>query len=166
MHFEVLKDGVKINPAPYINADLYQEFETIPVKRNETVKQIEVKIDVLRVRSLPFGDILGFCTPGIYNVLESKENGGYTWYKIGENIWIAHSDEWSKVYDIKPAEDNVVKEPETIVDETMEDIVVADEQNNAVYENILLGIKNALKNIINSILMKIKDLFKNYFFIK
>ena len=83
---------------------------------------------MLRVRSLPFGDVFGFCTPGIYNVLESKENGGYTWYKIGENMWIAHSDEWSKVYDIKPAEDNVVKEPEIIVDEAKEAIVVEDEQ--------------------------------------
>ena len=40
--------------------------------------------------------ILGYCTPGkTYNVYDVKNSGGYTWYKIDYNKWIANNGVWA-----------------------------------------------------------------------
>ena len=53
---------------------------------------------------------------GFYNILDSKVNGKYTWYKIGESNWIAYDSSWALLHPIsktdppkeeeKPKEDN------------------------------------------------------------
>lgn len=70
------------------------------VERNESMNQVEVLVDQLRVRTEPNlkGQILGFAKRGFYNVYEQKEADGYVWFKIADNQWIATNDGWTKYY--------------------------------------------------------------------
>lgn len=63
-----------------------------PVERNTSSNQIQVLDDLLRIRTKPSldGEIVGHCQLGYYNVLQSKDNDGYTWYEIAKNRWCAN----------------------------------------------------------------------------
>lgn len=81
-----------------------------PVKRDEHLNQIEVKVDDLRIRDC--GGLackeLGKAKKGFYNYYEIANNNGYKWYRITNDWrrqWIASSDEWTTVY---PKKDFVV----------------------------------------------------------
>ncbi len=127
-------------PSSDINKDWYSikfedyekyEFPIIlgiigtPVARDTTKDQIEVIISNLRVRSTPNGKILGYIKSGIYNILDNMTDAGYTWYKIGDNMWIAYTKEYGKLY-LKevlenkpelPKEETEKNEPESPKDE-------------------------------------------------
>ena len=68
-------------------------------------KKIEVLVDNLRIRSTPEAkadqsNFKGtFVTKGkTYTVLEETTSGGYTWYRIGDDQWVADQNgEWAKV---------------------------------------------------------------------
>lgn len=66
-----------------------------PVERNLYVEQAEVLIDNLRARTAPNGDKLGYINKGIYNIIDTKRDGDYTWYNVEPNIWIAYNEEWT-----------------------------------------------------------------------
>ena len=88
-----------------------------PVARNEKVDQIQIKDGMtdVRARKTPNGDILGLMNIGLYNILERKTDGGYVWCRVENNLWFAHSDEWSIIYAKKeiPVEPPKPIEPET-----------------------------------------------------
>lgn len=71
-----------------------------PVERNENMNQIEVIKDKLRVRKSPSlkGEILGFAKIGFYNYSETSDADGYTWYKIGNENWIADVKGYTNIY--------------------------------------------------------------------
>ena len=100
LHFEVFKDNNRVDSGPYLNADII-ELITPTVDRDENKDQLQVnKID-LRVRKAPATNqqILGFAKEnGVYNYYEIKEAGGYTWYRIAENQWLANSADWCTIY--------------------------------------------------------------------
>ena len=105
LHFEVRnKDNYVIDPTPYIDADL-PNLPTLPEpqERDENIYQVEVLIKDLRARA-GFGldkAILGYVKSGIYQIYEEQEKDGYKWLKIANNdIWIAYSSEWAKLYEI------------------------------------------------------------------
>lgn len=70
-----------------------------PVTQNDQINQVEVLVDNLNARSDATieSSSLGYMNRGIYNILDTKENEGYTWVKI-ENYWIATHEEWTKYY--------------------------------------------------------------------
>lgn len=72
------------------------------VERDESMEQVEVLVEQLRVRKEPNlkGEVLGYAKKAIYNVLDKKEADGYLWFKIAENQWIATSEKqgWTKHY--------------------------------------------------------------------
>ena len=71
---------------------LHYPYEPLnPVERNENVAQIETTDDSLRIRTEPSleAEIVGHVQIGYYNVLDSKENDGYTWYEIAKDRWCA-----------------------------------------------------------------------------
>lgn len=72
----------------------YPYNPTGSVERNVNVDQIQTLNDTLRIRTKPSlnGDIAGFVQLGYYNVLDKKDNDGYTWYKIDPNRWCANID--------------------------------------------------------------------------
>ena len=67
----------------------YQPVNT--VERNENANQIETTDESLRIRTEPSldGEIVGHVQLGYYNVLDQKENDGYTWYEISKDRWCA-----------------------------------------------------------------------------
>jgi len=87
-----------------------------PVKRNKNKKQVEVIGKELNCRSTPSlkGKILGYIDFGIYNVLESKQEDGYTWYKIEKNRWIANVKDTVKIYQIEKTQEIKQEKPKEI----------------------------------------------------
>lgn len=72
---------------------LHYPFESVlPVERNENVSQIETTDEQLRIRTEPSlsGEIVGHVQLGYYNVLDQKDNDGYTWYEIAKDRWCAN----------------------------------------------------------------------------
>lgn len=65
--------------------------EVKPTVRNKIYNQIYVKTDRQNVRSKASleADTVCGCFSGYYNVEQKKTADGYTWYKIGNNLWIA-----------------------------------------------------------------------------
>ena len=65
--------------------------EPQPVDRDETVNQLQIDITNLRIRVEPNTSckVMGVCKKGIFNVLEVQVMTDYTWYKLGENAWVA-----------------------------------------------------------------------------
>lgn len=68
------------------------EFVTTPVARNTKKDQIEVTITNLNARTAPgtSSHRQGYAAKGYYDVLDTKDAGGYTWYKVdAEGLWVA-----------------------------------------------------------------------------
>lgn len=64
-----------------------------PVARNSKVDQLHIVSEVLRARTEPsIGEVLGYATPGWYNVNDRTEAGGYKWFKV-EDFWVAQDPE-------------------------------------------------------------------------
>ncbi len=69
-----------------------------PILKDTKKNQLEVKINELRARKEPNGEILGYINKGIYNYIATETNYGYTWYKLEENYWIAYQEDWINLY--------------------------------------------------------------------
>ena len=121
-HFEVWKNNVRINPYDYLDKDLFEAITPV-VERNEKQNQLQVNVDDLRVRKAPAINqaILGLAKlNGIYNYYETKEQGGYTWYKIAENQWVANQDNWCTIYS-KKDDKTTIEELQKQVEELKKD---------------------------------------------
>lgn len=70
----------------------YPYESVLPVERNESVNQIETTDEQLRIRVAPSleAEIVGHVQLGYYNVLQTKEADGYTWYEIAKDRWCAN----------------------------------------------------------------------------
>lgn len=72
---------------------LHYPFNSVlPVERNEKVNQIQTTDETLRIRTEPSlaAEIVGHVQIGYYNVLDQKDNDGYTWYEIEKDRWCAN----------------------------------------------------------------------------
>ena len=69
----------------------YPSSSVLPVERNVSVNQIQTTDTDLRIRTKPSlsSEIVGQVQLGFYNVLDTKEADGYTWYKLANNRWCA-----------------------------------------------------------------------------
>lgn len=103
----------------YFKGFIYQEPDvqkwidesriTPNVERDEYKDQLEVLVDDLRVRTTPGlnGEIIGKATKGFYNYYEFANVDSYHWYRIADNQWIAHRNDWVILYPAKPKEEYV-----------------------------------------------------------
>lgn len=103
VHFEIKENGVNQDPLPYLEGKKHILKDKVYLGElqevNVNVNQITVSTlnDSLRVRDNPNGNILGYVKNGTYNFYDKVASGDYEWYKIGDNMWIAYSDEWASV---------------------------------------------------------------------
>lgn len=92
-HFEVRKDGVRIDPTEYVDKDLFTTIELpTPVEINDKVNQVEIAWDdTMRVRTdhSTNSEIIGIAKKGYYNIVSTYEDGEYTWYEVEKGKWIA-----------------------------------------------------------------------------
>ena len=90
LHWEVRdKNDTRIDPTPYLNADLPREVELPqPVERNKNATQLQVIESYLNVRldHSTSAQSIGFCPVGIYNIVSTYEDGTYNFYKKLELI--------------------------------------------------------------------------------
>lgn len=89
----------------------------IPVERNLYAEQVEIKIANLRARRSPNGEIRGYINKGIYDILETKEEANYTWFKVESNLWIAYSSNWANYYkgvEVDSAKEELEKQIENL----------------------------------------------------
>ena len=109
LHWEVRdKNDNKINPTPYLDADLPKEVELPqPVERNKNATQLQVIETQLNVRldHTISAQSIGFCPVGIYNIVSEYKDDNYTWYEIEKGKWVANDGTWCKLL---PAEKNEV----------------------------------------------------------
>lgn len=131
----LLENAVEPFNALYLNKDdliKYSKYNwttlpdvevTSPVERNESIPQIKVLVDNLRVRTehSTNGQVVGFVqNQGIYNDLEVYKDKTYTWHKIADNQWIADNGNWLELLPIlnyKDMYENEVKTNETLKEE-------------------------------------------------
>ena len=116
LHFELRRGGYsKINyavdPLDYLaieNKNLVVSDKTLfpdqikyrqttigtPVARNSKVDQLHIVSEVLRARKTPgiTGEVLGYATPGWYDVIGRTEMDGYKWFGV-EDFWVAQDPE-------------------------------------------------------------------------
>lgn len=112
-----------------------------PVERDETTDQLKVLVDSLRVRTghSTKDSVLGFVQKNaIYNYYETYNDNTYTWYRIGDNQWIADTGEWLEIY--------VAVDYKQMCEALLEEIKHLKETNsNLANENLTL--KDKLKQI-------------------
>lgn len=93
LHFEVRKNGTKIDPTQYLDKDLPKPIELPkPVEINDKVNQVEIAWDdTMRVRTdhSTNSEIIGIAKKGYYNIVSTYEDGKYTWYEVEKGKWIA-----------------------------------------------------------------------------
>lgn len=116
VHFEVYVGGSSIShrvdplkycyayPEDTVNASTQKEYNILhytppspvpyigtPVERDTRFNQFEVSIGNLRARKSAGlnGDVLGYVNEGIYNIINTADVDGYTWYCTEEWFWCA-----------------------------------------------------------------------------
>lgn len=133
--------------APYIKSE---------ATRDKNKNQVEVLADKLRIRKTSNGEwVEGIFAPlGLYDIIETKVDGNYTWAKLDNERWIALNDVegWTKTY---------LKETQTDKDKIISDLraelqAKSDEINNlnkkvADGESKLKTAKNELESINNKL---------------
>ena len=107
---------------------LHYPLNTVqPVDRNTSVNQIQTTDSELRIRTKPSlkGEIVGYVQLGYYDVLDTKQNDGYTWYKLDKDRWCANV---STIY--LPSDDtDIIREIETYFNSMKEKINVLSNEN-------------------------------------
>ena len=83
-------------------------FQLIPVNdirvdRNESVDQVKVTDNRLHCRKGPSinAEIINegcYVPQGIYNVLETKQDGDLTWCRVTDEAWFAAKSDWAELY--------------------------------------------------------------------
>ena len=72
------------------------------VNRDTNKNQVAVLIDNLCARKSPNGEKWSglYAVKGVYNILSTKEAGGYTWASLSNDCWIALNDKegWTATY--------------------------------------------------------------------
>jgi len=91
-----------------------------PVERDENKDQLKVLAKSLRVRENhnTSSGVIGFAkTDGIYDWFEMVEDGGYQWYRIAEEQWIANNGSYLEIYPKEGEDPKVIEELEKQIKE-------------------------------------------------
>lgn len=117
VHFDLFDPkGNKINPQPYLDADLPRQVELPqPVERDKSIEQLQVIETQLNVRSdhTTSAQSIGFCPVGIYNIVSIYKDDKYTWYEVEKGKWVANDGTWCKVLPAEKEEIVLTKEKYT-----------------------------------------------------
>ena len=100
-----------IDPSPYLSPKEIVLPKAVERDKNKRQFQVDYN-DNLRVRTKPSlnSEVVGILNAGIYNFTEEKENDGYKWVKVKNDMWCACTDmsrilEIEKVIEDRPVED-------------------------------------------------------------
>lgn len=173
LHFEVWKDGVRINSTEYLNKDFVEPIDLpIPVERNNDLEQLQVIETQLRCRTghSTNDTIIGFCPVGIYNIISMYKDEIYNWYEIENGKWVASEETWAIV--LKPVKKEELAQTENKENseekDSVEEIIPPKEETNEKQEENDATIdyyerieeNNPLLWIIEKIVELIRKIFK------
>lgn len=130
------------------------------VKRDTSKNQIEVVGEFLRCRSGAGTNqsVLGYIDYGIYDYTETKQSGGYTWYKVACG-WIAGTKEDTKIYPKEEPKPTPAPEPSEDKDKKIEELEKQIEELEKQIE-IHIATINELKSTIEQQKDKIDELIE------
>ena len=97
-----VEDEIDIDDDSYADPDNEGDIILAADHKGEEEFQVHVRISYLRLRSEPeIGEEnqLGIVEYGYHNVYDSFQGENYIWLKLGEDMWVAHDNEWSTIYD-------------------------------------------------------------------
>lgn len=82
----------------WVDFESYKLIDIVePEPENINVDQLKIECDdTMYCRETPNGNILGLTKKGYYTILETSEEGGYVWCKIGTDNWVAVLEPYSK----------------------------------------------------------------------
>ena len=105
-----------------------------PVARNTSVDQIQTTDINLRIRTKPSleGDVVGHVQLGYYNVLDTKDADGYTWYKLSKDRWCANV---STKY-LPASSTEIIRVIEDFVESLTSEVTTLQESNEAFAERM------------------------------
>lgn len=132
LHFEVWKDNVRLDPYQYLDGNLFENIAE-PVLKDEQKNQLKVNVIDLRIRKTPSvsSDILGLASlDGIYDYYETYDAEGYTWYKIGDDNWLAGGDGWVTIY--PKLEENNIEEMKLEIENLKKQITLLEQENESL----------------------------------
>lgn len=101
-----------------------------PVERDTSKDQVQVIVPELNVRNKPNtnGTKLGFANIGFYDIINSSEANGYTWYEIEKEKWIAGKETtWTLYF---PKEKIIEEKKEEVVEQTETPQISTKEEND------------------------------------
>ena len=105
-----------------------------PTERNTSVNQIQTTDAELRIRTKPSlkGEIVGYVQLGYYDVLDTKQADGYTWYQLAKDRWCANV---STIY--LPSDDtDIIEEIEKYFNSMKEKINVLSGENTELKDDM------------------------------
>ncbi len=126
LHIEFIRNGTYTDPKTILyiyedqlvsentknnyNVKYYNQIKIFPTLRNTSKDQIQINVEDLNIRKGPGTNYERYTEyavkDGIYDYYEITENIDYTWYKIGDNAFVASKDNWLIVY---PKKDNTLE---------------------------------------------------------
>lgn len=142
-----------------------QKYFGTTVARDEYTNQVEIKKGMITVRArrTANGEILGYMNIGLYNILETANTGGYTWYRVERDLWFAYSNTWANVYEAKekPVEPpvEVPEEPEKPVEdvETLKELIKELELKIKSLEELNEELENKVADIPKLVFTCVKE---------
>lgn len=116
-----------------------------PVSRNTLRSQIRVIGKGLNCRTNPAlnGKILGYIDLGYYNVLDTRQSDGYTWYKIANDKWVAYVNGYITRYLLANVSTETDENTSEIIESTNEQEVLSDEINNEEMQTEIINNLNS-----------------------
>lgn len=104
-----------------------------PVERNTNVTQIQTTDEDLRIRTEPSlnADVVGHVQLGYYNVLQTREADGLTWYEIANNRWCA---DVTTIY--LPKQKDIIAEIERYFDAMKSEVETLTNENDKLKEKL------------------------------
>ena len=120
-HYEVFKNNKKVNPLLYtyvhVNQTVYEASKSYvnyykqinSVAKDINVDQLKINVTNLSIRQGPGTTFnrIGFAVKdGIYNFYESITKDDYTWFRIGDDSWVANDGNYLTIYEKNKLKEN------------------------------------------------------------
>ena len=135
-----------------------------PVKRDKNKDQVEVLVPELNVRNKPTTSAtkLGFANIGFYDIINSSEADGYTWYEIEENKWIASKEgTWTKFFEKEEVVEQTEMPQISIKEEESTNTLPTNETSKEEQKNNELEQVEEKENFLITFLKRLIDFLTN-----
>lgn len=124
MYWEKREAELSVGKATISGVGKLIGFVYLPIReirvteRNASVDQISVKEQYLNVRVAPEGELYDrgcYLPMGLYNVIQTKEVNGWTWFEIATDRWVRDG-EWLEYFKKQDINEDLLRENKILKD--------------------------------------------------